>query len=179
MAVYKVGFTGTNKGMSPDQKEKVREHLTLIKSQHPEDTLEFHHGLCIGADEQAAIIAKELGFRVVSHPGNSPRNPNGTQYRSDWTGSDETREVKFFIDRDREIVDEVSEMLAAPLTREERTRSGTWTTVRYAKAQHRALQMVLPALIKITPAPTPPPPRTNAIAGQDTQTPDYLKRGVR
>lgn len=177
MAVYKVGFTGTNKGMQPEQKDKVRELLTLIKSQHPDDTIELHHGLCIGADEQAAIIAKELGFRVVSHPGNSPRNPNGTQYRSDWTGSDETREVKFFIDRDKDIVNEVSEMLAAPLTREERTRSGTWTTVRYARAQHRAIQMVLPALPKSIPAPTPP--RVNAIAGQDTNTPDHMKRGVR
>jgi hypothetical protein len=177
--VYKVGFTGTNKGMAPEQKEKVRELLTLIKSQHPDDTCELHHGLCIGADEQAAIIAKELGYRVVSHPGNSPRNPNGTQYRSDWTGSDETREVKFFIDRDKDIVNEVSEMLAAPLTREERTRSGTWTTVRYARTQNRPLSMVLPALPKITPAPAPPPPRTNAISGQDPHTPDYWKRGVR
>jgi hypothetical protein len=129
----KCGFTGTHKGAQAIQLELAKQKLMLLKQ---EGFSELHHGMCIGADEQVAKIAKELGFRVVAHPGLA-KDPTNLLYRSEWDGNDEVREAKPFIERDHDIVNETEVMLATPLTYEEITRSGTWTTVRYAKKQGR------------------------------------------
>src|SRR5271156_6511042 len=122
----KVGFTGTQKGAHLTQLAIVEEKLKFLRE---EGFDEFHHGACIGADEQVAKIAKELGFKVVAHPGLG-KDPANLQFRSDWSGSDETLEAKPYIDRDHDIVDATELMIATPLTYGEQTRSGTWTTVR-------------------------------------------------
>jgi|SRR5271157_6397207 len=145
----KVGFTGTQKGAHPAQIAAAKEKLKALKE---EGFDEFHHGACIGADEQVAKIAKELGFKVIAHPGLA-KDPANMQFRSDWNGSDETLGAKPFIDRDHDIVDATETMLATPLTYEEQNRSGTWTTVRYAKKQGRVEGQ---SLHVIKPPWTPP-----------------------
>ena len=172
----KVGFTGTNRGALPSQLDELTVKLAALKE---EDFDEFHHGACIGADEQAAKIAKDLGFKIVAHPGLAS-DPKNLMYRSDWNGSDETREAKPFIERDHDIVDECVMMLATPNSYEERVRSGTWTTIRYAKAQGRIEGTTL---YVIRPPFKPPhwvaptnPIKTNAIAGDDPNA--LVKRGV-
>jgi hypothetical protein len=129
----KVGFTGTQKGAQPTQLVAAEERLRQLRE---EGFDEFHHGACIGADEQVAKIAKSLGFKVVAHPGLA-KDPTNMQFRSDWNGNHEVLEAKPFIERDHDIVDVTETMLATPLTYEEQARSGTWTTVRYAKKQGR------------------------------------------
>lgn len=172
----KVGFTGTNKGASTVQLAVVEEKLKFLLE---EGFDEFHHGACIGADEQAAKLAKELGFRVVAHPGLAS-DPKNLMYRSEWDGSHETREAKPFIERDHDIVDETEMMLATPLTYEEKIRSGTWTTVRYAKAQGRVegdtLYIVRPPWMPPKWAKPTEPIKTNAISGDDPNA--LIKRGV-
>jgi hypothetical protein len=170
----KCGFTGTSKGASPAQLVELEEKL---KALFADGFDEFHHGLCIGADEQAAIIAKRLGFRVIAHPG-LPKDPTNMMYRSDFAGNDEMRDPKPFIARDQDIVNEVEHMLATPLTRAEVVRSGTWTTVRYARKVGRQIDLILPPFVPPTWA-SAPPPKTNAIAGEDAQTPPHMKRGIR
>ena len=171
----KVGFTGTHKGAGEPQLKELEAKLKALK----EDGFdEFHHGWCIGADEQAAKIAKALGFRVVAHPGLA-KDPKNMLYRSEWNGNDEIREAKQFIDRDHDIVDETHVMLATPLQREEQVRSGTWTTVRYAKARGRIegdrLFVIKPPFVP--PAWATKPTMTNAIAGDDPRA--LIKRGVK
>jgi hypothetical protein len=168
----KVGFTGTSKGASPAQLAELEARLAKLKE---EGFDEFHHGLCIGADEQAAIIAKKLGYRVIAHPGFSKKKPECLLYRSEFTGNDATLEAKPHIDRDHDIVDAVDHMLATPLQREEINRSGTWTTVRYARKQNRPLDVILPPFAP--PQWAPPPVKTNAIAGEDPSS--LIKRGVK
>lgn len=168
----KVGFTGTSRGASPFQLAALEEKLKALQADGFD---ELHHGQCIGADEQAAAIAKKLGFRVVSHPG-TIRDPKNTMYRSDFAGNDETREARPTVQRDHDIVDETEMMLATPPTREELLRSGTWTTVRYARKVGRLVELILPPFVPPKWAPAPPP-RTNAIAGEDPDNP--MKRGVR
>jgi len=172
----KVGFTGTQKGAHPTQIAAAKDKLVALKE---EGFDEFHHGACIGADEQVAKIAKELGFKVVAHPGLG-KDPANLQFRSDWSGSDETLEAKPYIDRDHDIVDATELMIATPLTYGEQTRSGTWTTVRYAKAQGREEGTTL---FVIRPPWAPPhwareaqQIRTNAIAGDNPNV--LIKRGV-
>jgi hypothetical protein len=133
MSGKRVGFTGTHKGVSAFQLAALTKKLESLKE---EGFNEFHHGQCVGADEQAARIAKSLGYRVVAHPGLA-KDPANLLYRSEWGGNDEVREPKPFIERDRDIVDKTETMLATPLTYEETTRSGTWSTVRYARKQGR------------------------------------------
>lgn len=169
----KVGFTGTSKGASEYQLRGLEERLKELK----EDGFdEFHHGLCIGADEQAAEIAKKLGYRIVAHPGFSKKNPDSLLYRSEFTGNDEVLTAKPHIDRDHDIVDSVAHMLATPLQREEQTRSGTWTTVRYARKQNRPTDVILPPFVPPKWA-SGPPIKTNAIAGDDPKA--IIKRGVK
>jgi hypothetical protein len=169
----KLGFTGTNRGMGSSQKTELE---ALLKKLKEEGFDEFHHGLCIGADEQAAILAKSLGYRVVARPGLA-HDPTNMKYRSDWAGSDETLEAKPFVDRDHDIVDVSERLIATPLTRQEQLRSGTWTTVRYARKVGRIIDLVLPPFVP--PKFAAVPVRTNAVAGQDDNTPPQLKRGVR
>jgi hypothetical protein len=142
----RIGFTGTSKGMASEQKLQLAALFGVLKDEYAGHQIEFHEGHCIGADEQAAKLAKQFGFRVVAHPGYNSRNPSGTLFRSDWGGADETREPQPFIKRDKHIVDETIRMIATPLTRQETTRSGTWTTIRYARRQGKKIDILYPAV---------------------------------
>jgi hypothetical protein len=135
-----VGFTGTKIGMQPNQRLELAEYLSYLKNL---GFTHFHHGGCIGADAQAAKIAKQFGFIVVAHPGH-PRDKNNTMYRAFTDFNDEVREVKPFLKRDRDIVDETEQMIATPAGRTEEVRSGTWTTVRYARKQFKAVHIIYP-----------------------------------
>src|SRR5271157_929261 len=167
----KVGFTGNSRGASNFQLDELEAKLKKLKE---EGFDEFHHGLCIGADEQAAEIAKKLGYRVVAHPGLAS-DPKNLRYRSEFAGNDEMREAKPFIARDREMVDETERMLATPISRMEEVRSGTWTTVRYARSKNKPIDLILPPFVP--PKWALPPVKTNAIAGDDPKA--LIKRGVK
>lgn len=122
MHALKLGFTGTRDGMTDYQKDKFVQLILALKPKY------FHHGLCIGADEQAHDLVREHlpGCWIVGHPCNI------IKMRSD-RKCDETRPVKDALDRDLDIVREVDILAAAPKSRKEELRSGTWTTVRYAR----------------------------------------------
>ena len=123
----KVGFTGTQKGMSEQQKKQLIEILTVVL----EPVTEFHHGDCIGADADAHEIVLKLKMPVVVHP---PINKSKRAFFSQaakaiWPERD-------YLERNHEIVDECDILIAAPYGKEV-LRSGTWATVRYAKKKHK------------------------------------------
>jgi len=118
----KVGFTGTQEGMSQHQKEQfVLKMLEL----HP---TEFHHGDCIGADSDAHDIVREFfpNVKIVIYP------PISTKKRAFKQG-DEFKEPESYITRDYKIVDAVEILIGTPKQNQEVIRSGTWTTIRYAR----------------------------------------------
>lgn len=127
--------------MTPFQKEELREYLIRLYEQ---GCIHFHHGDAIGADAQAARIAKDLGYIVVAHPGH-PKDVNNTVYRAFTDFNDEVRPVFPFITRDHDIVDETDLLVATPKTTEEEVRSGTWTTVRYARKQGKPVKIIAEA----------------------------------
>lgn len=128
---YLIGFTGTRHGMTEAQIVSVT--TTLLRL----DLLEFHHGDCIGADVQAAEIAKAQGYIIVGHP---PVN----EYRRAFFFNDMTRTAKPYIERNHALVDAVGILIAAPETAREQHRSGTWATIRYAKSNNVRVIIINP-----------------------------------
>lgn len=126
-----VGFTGTKKGMTKSQKEKVRFFLVTWSVKI------FHHGCCIGADDEAGIISLSLSIHVIGHP------PIIEKYKADCI-CHEYREPKSYFVRDHDIVDETDCMIATPKNQFEELRSGTWATVRYARKQGKHIYFIWP-----------------------------------
>lgn len=61
-----VGYSGSRYGMTPHQKSELKVFLSLRVKKYGVGV--FHHGLCIGGDQEAHEIALELGYRIYGHP---------------------------------------------------------------------------------------------------------------
>jgi len=116
----KVGFTGTQIGMTDEQLTE----LIYILTAGFEPGTQFHHGKCLGADKEAYTVAKRLNYKTVGHP---PINQSKMALCDD----DEEREPAEYLVRNHNIVDETELLVACPKGPEE-LRSGTWATIRYA-----------------------------------------------
>lgn len=128
----RVGFTGTQTGMTSEQIQQVDYLL--------EDSLTTttaHHGDCIGADDQFHRLAKMSGLKTHGHP---PLNPSKRAFCE----FDSIEEEKDYIPRNHDIVDAVDWMIACPANYEEELRSGTWATIRYARKMKRPGHIVWP-----------------------------------
>lgn len=123
-----VGFSGTRKGMSENQKYAVREVLDGLAA------LTLHHGDCVGADAEAHEIAVACGFLTVAHP---PENPSLRAY----CRTDGKMLPLPYLERDRAIVDATYMLIAAP---ESATpdKGGTWYTIRYAMSQNKPVIII-------------------------------------
>jgi hypothetical protein len=120
-----IGFTGTQSGMNAYQKERLEKILKVLQKR---GCTEFHHGDCIGADEQAHDIALKLGYGIIIHP------PIDEKKRAFCEDAKEIRKPKKYIARNHDIVDESDGLLATPYGETEIQRgSGTWATIRYAR----------------------------------------------
>lgn len=121
-----LGFTGTKAGMTGNQSRTV---AWLLKEFSPANV---HHGDCVGADEQFHVLAgmREGVIRHV-HP------PDEIKYRAfcDVLAHDVLHPPKPYLRRNKDIVDACSVLIAAPAQNIEILRSGTWSTVRFAKTQ--------------------------------------------
>jgi len=121
-----IGFTGTRQGMTQNQKEQFVVKLFEL------GLTEFHHGDCKGADAEAHDIVREFfpDVYIVIHPPELP-------YTQAFKQGDEHRVPGSYISRDKDIVDDSEYLIGAPLTDEEQWRSGSWTTIRYARKTNK------------------------------------------
>lgn len=126
---HHIGFTGTQVGMSANQRVEFIRYLKKLRKNQA-GTLFFHHGDCIGADEQADSIARELGYRIVIHP---PRIDTKRAHCDQREPHSIIHPAMEYMDRNASIVRECYELLATPKENEEVLRSGTWSTIRRAK----------------------------------------------
>lgn len=132
----RLGFTGTQQGMTQNQKEVVEDLLVSILTA----VTEFHHGDCIGADEDAANIVRTFCMdmtEVVCHP------PDEERKRCHFK-SDVFRVKKPYIERNHDIVDETDMLIACPNGSSEVLRSGTWATIRYARKEGKPFVIIYP-----------------------------------
>ena len=128
----RIGFTGTQDGMTRAQIVALRRILSRTGGW-------FHHGDCVGADAEAHEIAAYLeGYRIILHPPSDPKK------RAWCKGAHETRNEKPYLQRNRDLVDETDVLIAAPKDKQERLRSGTWSTVRYARKTGKSVYMIFP-----------------------------------
>lgn len=126
----KIGFTGTQNGITPPQFDLLVE---VLQGLH--EVTEAHHGDCIGADGEFAVIIDALysqanGFeaQLHSHPPDDPKKRAFTAYQKSYP-------EKPFLDRNEDIVDATEILIACPKGQAEERRSGTWATIRYARKQ--------------------------------------------
>jgi len=124
--MIKYGFTGTSKGMNKIQYNNIKSLLQKDLSNNLQ--IEVHHGDCIGADTDFHNICRELSdnIKIIIHP------PSNDKKRS-FCKSDDIRPEKEYLTRNKDIVNETNILIACPESAVEQLRSGTWSTVRYAR----------------------------------------------
>lgn len=126
-----VGFTGTQLGGNVLQEQALERLLSSVS------VLQFHHGDCVGADSQADGIAESLGLARHVHP------PDNTSKRAFCKGDIQYAE-KPYLDRNKDIVNACDLLIAMPFERDEQRRSGTWSTVRYARRLKKPVKLIMP-----------------------------------
>lgn len=126
-----VGFTGTRSGMTGQQKDKVRYFLDIFFS-----AMFARHGDCVGADTQFHQLARSRGLGVTIHP---PSDPKLRAYNDGCV-----LPPKPYLERNKDIVEWSDVVLATPGERDEVLRSGTWSTIRYAKKLGKPVIIVYP-----------------------------------
>ncbi len=131
MSAPALGFTGTQGGMTDEQKFAVEKLVKFIKP------AEVHHGDCIGADADFHDIATGLGILVVIHPPEDPKKRAFCQ-------ADEFVHPRPYLERNKDIVESSQIMIATPIGFLEEKRSGTWSTIRYARKMKCPVFVVFP-----------------------------------
>lgn len=129
------GFTGTRQGMSVGQFARF-----IAFVQHEQRRFaEFHHGDCKGADEDAHRAVRKYApdCRIFIHP------PEDPKHRAFCAGDIVLKEVAF-LSRNHLIVDACQLLIATPQSLDERQRSGTWATIRYARKIGREVHIINP-----------------------------------
>jgi hypothetical protein len=125
----KVGFTGSRNGMSKEQMAKFKDVLfkyilagTMIE--------ELHHGCCVGADATLVLICitSMPNTVLVAHP---PFEKKLVDRGAVGLSNVLWPEAPYLV-RNQNIVHATDILLAAP-NGPERLRSGTWSTIRYAR----------------------------------------------
>ncbi len=127
------GFTGTRNGITQQQRDAFRDTIILLEID------EFHHGDCIGADYMAHGTIKEINtnIKVIIHP------PSYAKYRANCKGNVILTQ-KPYLDRNKDIVDHSNILIATPGEFKEKLRSGTWSTIRYARKKNKPIYIVMP-----------------------------------
>jgi len=126
-----IGFTGGRGGASSKQLRSLRSLLAGC-------TGELHHGDCIGADASAHSIALALGFSIFIHPPADPRK------RAFCAGAVKVFHAMPYLVRNVVIVRSTSCLIACPHSSQEQLRSGTWSTIRFARSLARPVFLILP-----------------------------------
>jgi len=132
-----IGFTGTRKGMTQSQLNRVDDFLDNMDDVGSGSYRWAHHGDCIGADAEFHVLAKESGYRVYGHP------PIKDDLRA-FCDFDIAMLPYPYLKRNRDIVDNSDVLIVVPEQTEEQPKGGTWSTYRYAKKLGRDIYLVLP-----------------------------------
>lgn len=130
-----LGFTGTRRDPTADQKRFIRRNLF--------NATELHHGCCEGSDYASHLCAVDLNIPTIwLHPPTDeklmvPLSKLLTR------GGIHALSAKPYHARNRDIVDACELLIATP-DGPRRPNSGTWYTVDYARANKVTVVVCLP-----------------------------------
>jgi hypothetical protein len=130
----KVGFTGSRFGMTDAQQQ---EFLVLMGKLGAD---EFHHGDCVGADEQAANLARELSkipYIIIHPPEDETHRAFNPHY---WI----LLPTKRHFARNRDIVDQTEVLIATPNCDPLAMYGGTVYTIEYARKKGKRCYVIWP-----------------------------------
>jgi len=128
----RLGFTGTRHGMTMPQMSAFRVWAGL------REITELHDGMCVGADEQAhEIVCQVSDATMIRHP------PTDRSIAVPPKDGDIILKAAPYLVRNRAIVTAAEHLAAAP-DGPERQRSGTWSTVRFARKLGRPVTIFWP-----------------------------------
>ena len=132
MALIKYGFTGTRSGLNKNQVDSINK----LFSSNIDDTIELHHGDCIGADKDMHDLCVIKNIKVIIHP------PNDDKLRA-FCKSDNILGELPYLKRNKKIVDDTSYIIACPWSEKEQLRSGVWSTIRYARKKNKPVYLFI------------------------------------
>lgn len=129
-----IGFTGHRRELSGPQSRMLTGLVISIGL----DTIisSVHHGDCVGADAAFDALCEGLGIKREAHPG--PDGPDRA-----YCDADVIHEQRPYLQRNHDIVDVCDLLIACPRGAEIQ-RSGTWSTIRYARRLPRRIVIVWP-----------------------------------
>lgn len=127
----KLGMTGNRYRVSNEAQTKLIDFLNENK------IIEVHHGDCLGADAVFHDICSNLKIKTIIHP------PDQDNLRAFCRG-DVILEAKKYLVRNKDIVNSTDALIAFPSTKKEIIRSGTWSTIRYAKKLNKKVIIIYP-----------------------------------
>lgn len=130
-----IGFTGTRHGMTDEQYDAVKELVRIHDYFHD---ITFHHGDCVGADQEAHGIVTKFNIRTVVHP---PVMTSLRAYCKGWLVLD----PKPYDQRNLDIVAASDLVIAAPANEHELPYGGTWQVVRFSRKLNKPCKIVLPS----------------------------------
>ena len=150
---YTIGMTGSRYGI--DKRALNRFEQFLQKEFHLIE--KCRHGDCQGADtifhnkiiEFNSSDKYENQAKIIIHPPNIPILRSYCGFKEDKVTPIDDPNIKSlrvrpFLDRNKHIVDKSDMLLAFPRMMEEELRSGTWSTIRYARKKNKALKIFYP-----------------------------------
>jgi hypothetical protein len=133
MTSHTIGFTGTRQGLTNAQFGSLCQELVQLRD------LGFTtlvHGDCVGADSQVHDVAV-YAFDVHIRP------PSNNTLRANSMGAKYTASPKPYLERNREIVETSAVLVGCPKG-DEIKRSGTWSTIRYARRTGKTIIIIKP-----------------------------------
>lgn len=117
----------------------MTQHNALRLLLKQEGSFWLHHGLCVGVDYEAHLIARELGGKIHGYP------PKDQYHMAPLLADcDILEKPEPFLVRDEKIVYNCEQLIAIPRRYSQELRSGTWATVRRAWKIGRPVMIIWP-----------------------------------
>lgn len=129
-----VAFTGTRAGLQPEQHNTLDRYFESL----PDDTVLLHGG-CVGADADAheswLLLEREMEI--------FPQSKQPILVAPNLIGARRHKPCHDPLERNREMVQRATHLVACPAG-PEIMRSGTWSTVRYARRLSLPITIIWP-----------------------------------
>jgi len=127
---FRIGFTGSRKGMTTNQQAAFAEELRELLAEHQGEDVEAHHGDAVGADSQFHSVCQDLRIPIIILPSNDPKD------RAYCGRAKAERPARRFREQSQAIVRFCDILIAAPDGFAEGLRgSGTWMTTDSTKGK--------------------------------------------